>query len=865
MISGDPATGTVEAGSRAWVERLVRDAVGTGYSVAVGSAWVVARPAGASLPDQGWKLHVSSRVSTFPALVAKLVPLLAAEGCLFKLACSQEVLRDLNGGLVAPAAVGKAFTVYPAASRVRELGLALARALRGHEGPRVLSDRRVLANSPVYYRYGSLAEALGRDRLGRPEIRLPGPAGEEFDGVAGLSYRQPPWAVDPFAGAGTAPVGTDLLLGGRFRVTGGIRQAAQGNVFRAVDTRDGRPVVVKQARAHVAEYGERNDARLRLRNERRVLAVLAGVDGVPRFVDHFRHGDDEFLVTGDCGPRTLADDVQRHGPWPPGGGPRGWDRLAADLARVLAAVHDRGVVMRDLSPNNVVVGDGIRLVDFGLAAHDGVHLPGSTPGYAPARQARDEPPQDTDDLHALGAVLLFAATGLHPVTLGTDPDLPRTRALQTIRRRFGPAPHGVAGAVVDLLSGDADLTRDAARGLAAGGHRRSVASIPVPAVPAVAVSVVSVPAVPEVTVDLAADLTGRLLDDLLGLVDRVVHAPEHTLAANDVSAYTGSAGIGLELMRHLESRPSVGPRARELAEFTLRVAARADRPPGLFGGSTGTDLFLSEAARRGLGAKGWSGRGLPADDPADDGDVPPCDLVDGPAGVGLGHLHLHRLTGGAADLEVARRCADAVRADPVAGRTSAPGEADAGLGRAHGLAGGIALLLDLGHFADQGLLECAARRAHHLAGLADTLVAEAGAPGAEPMTVSWCRGLAGIGRTLAHAGAVLDDRRLTAVAHAAADACAARVPGLGTLGRCCGAVGVGEFLLDLADSERHRQAAFDVATHLLLRSSGPPDHPGFTAPQATVTKALSWAHGLTGILAFFRRLSTESTDGHPFT
>jgi class IV lanthipeptide synthase len=848
-----------EPGSQVWVERTVRRAVGADYSVTGGSVWLVARPSDVSLPDHGWKLHISSRMSNFPALVEKLLPLLVAERCLFKLARSREVLRDLNSGLSAPATVGKAVTLYPAPDRVREFGLSLAHALRGHQGPRVLSDRRVLANAPVYYRYGSFVATIGHDRLGRPEIRLHGPDGEEFDGLAGLTYRQPGWAADPFAGLTTAKEGDGLLVGGRFRISAGLKQAAQGNVYRAVDTRDGSPVVVKQARAHVAEFGERNDSRLRLRNERRVLGVLDGVRGVPRFVDHFRHGEDEFLVTSDCGPRSLTDDVTLHGPYGVGTGSRGMEGLATDLARVLLALHERGVTMRDLTPNNIVVGEGpgqgpgegTSLIDFGYAAHAGLHLAGSTKGYAPARQLRDEDPRDTDDLHALGMVLVFAVTGLHPVTVGEDPELPRTRALQAIRRRFGREPSGVTAAIVELLSGDAERARTAVGRLAAGEYGTT--------------STISVPACPEVTPAMAAELTDRLLDDLLAGVDRVLAAPENTLAANDASIYTGGAGVGMELLAHVARRPEVAPKISELAEFTVRVAERTGRPPGLFGGSTGTDIFLWEAAERGLGAADWSGRGLPPPE----WDAIPCDLIDGQAGVGLGHLYLHRLGGAPDDLDVAKRCAAAIAAEPPPERTTVPGEADAGLGRAHGLAGAVSLLLGVAEVTGAAeLLDTAAHRARHLAELAKALVAEARDPAAEPMTASWCRGLTGIGQTLLEAGAALRDEAMSRLARDAADVCVGRVPRLSSLGQCCGAAGVGGFLLDVAvadRSERHWQGAFDVATHLLLRSAGTPERPVLAKPRPSspTTTTLSWAQGLAGVTAFFRRLAGEGAGASP--
>ncbi|MEU8541450.1 lanthionine synthetase LanC family protein [Streptomyces sp. NPDC048717] len=830
------------------MNRVVRQYVGADCSVTQGSVWLAVRPDGVVLPEHGWKLHVSSRAADFPDLVERLIPLLAAEGCSFKLACSQRALHALNDGHTAPASVGKAFTIYPDPRRVREFGLRLAEELQGHQGPRILSDRRVLAKAPVYYRYGSFIARRGSHASGAPATKIIGPAGEEFDTLAGLSYQQPSWVEDPFSdvGADAERDRDGTLLDGRYRLVVGIREAAQGNTYRAIDERqDGRRVVVKQARALVAEAAGHNDSRVRLRNERRVLGVLDGVAGVPRFIDHFQYGDDEFLITSDCGPLTLAEDVRRNGPYVPGSGEQGrsLDRLAKELARILIAVHERGVVMRDLSSTNVLIGDGggASIIDFGLSFHEGLHLPGWTPGYAPARQRHDEPPRDTDDLFALGMTLLFAASNLQPISVGDDPELPRMRALQTISRYH--APSETMSAIADLL-GDEEQARAAVRRLASGGNGRP--------------ALLSLPSAPVVTAELAAEVTDNLVGDLLGQLDKVLEAAKDTQAAHDVSVYTGSAGIGLELLRHRE-RPAVEPTVRELAAFTARVASRMSLRPALFSGVTGVDMFLTEAVESGMSVAGWHGRSLPP--PEWSGET--FDLNDGTAGVGMGHLYFHRVHGDPADLEVARSCARAVLSQQPLGPLPLPGEADVTAGRAHGLAGVVELLVSLaGETGDAWAREAAADRVRALAERTRNLIDQAKDPSAEPLIVSWCRGLPGLGQTLLHAGTVLDDESLVDLAREAADACVARIPLLSSLGQCCGAAGVGDYLLNLAaveQSERYRDAAFDLATHVLLRSGGPLSHPRWFAPTDTPDRSLSWAKGLAGILAFFRRLS----DGGP--
>jgi tRNA A-37 threonylcarbamoyl transferase component Bud32 len=820
------------------VEHLVRQHAGAQCRIEAGPVWLRVLPPAFALPGHGWKLHVSSRAATFRELVEKLLPLLLDEGCAFKLARSAAVLSRLNDGHSFPATVGKAVTIYPDQRRVADLGRGLARALRGHQGPRVLSDRRVSESAPVYYRYGPFASTWESDERGRLKSVLRGPAGEPFEAMATLVYCQPAWAADPFQPAGPGPAAE--LLGGLYRVVSGLRESATGNVYRAVDQRDGVPVVVKQARALVAESGDGIDTRLRLRNERRVLHVLNGIAGTPRYLDHFRHGDDEFLVTSDCGARALVDDVSSYGPYR-ARGPRSLARLARDLARTLTAIHERGVVMRDLSPKNVVIGERtVAIIDFGIAAYDGVHLPGRTAGYAPARQVRDEQPADTDDLYALGMTLLFAATGLEPVQTGDDPDLPRVRALQAVRSRFGTAPTGVVAAVPDLLSADAGCARAARARLASGsGYRPKPAALAAP---------------PRLGHEQAAEVAQSLLADVVGEAGRIVRGSAGPLAERDSSVYSGTAGIGRELLRHAGDQAAAGL-LPELAAFTARTAVQMRLPPGLFTGSTGVAVFLQEARDDGIEAgdvgiadlaalpAGWVAAG--------------DDLIAGAAGAGIGFLLLHHATGDPAWLGAARCCAETIQAhDRPDPRRMADLRAT---GLAHGLAGSVEFMLTYAARTGDALaFAAAAQRTRQLAERLPALFRQALRPSAPPLAMSWCRGMAGIGRTLLHASEVLGDPALASDAARAADACIAGLPGLAVLGQCCGAAGVGEFLIDLAataQQERYWAAAQDVAVHMLLRSSGPPGHPVFTEQGPDRSNA-SWAAGLAGLLAFFRRLAT---------
>jgi tetratricopeptide (TPR) repeat protein len=228
-------------------------------------------------------------------------------------------------------------------------------------------------------------------------------------------------APEPESATHRGEPGQGDVVDGRYRLEAILGRGGMGCVYSAHDAKLGRSVAIKLlAASRLDEAGLR-----RFRKEARTVSSLSHPNIVTVFDDGMHEGV-PYLATELLKGETLRQRLER-GALPL----EEATRLARQMAAGLQAAHERGVVHRDLKPDNVFLCAGglLKLLDFGIAkllagsealaaspkkdattTSDTGHILG-TPGYMSPEQVRSRPQDQRSDVFSFGLVLYEMLSG----------------------------------------------------------------------------------------------------------------------------------------------------------------------------------------------------------------------------------------------------------------------------------------------------------------------------------------------------------------------------------------------------------------------------------------------------------------------
>ncbi len=253
-----------------------------------------------------------------------------------------------------------------------------------------------------------------------------------------------------------APADEDPLIGSTiaesYEIVRVLGEGAMGRVYEARHTRlANKRYAVKMLHsdlarepAVVARFQREAEAVSALEHPNivSVFDVSATADGRP------------FIVQELLGGIELGEHVDRVGRMPPGQAVN----IVRQITRALGAAHERGIIHRDVKPENVILlGDPaapvVKVLDFGISkvAEEGSALTKTgmvigTPAYMAPEQARGDKVDARADIYATGAILYRLLTGRKPYE-GLDP----IATLSAVLSEDPPRPRSVAAGVPEAL------------------------------------------------------------------------------------------------------------------------------------------------------------------------------------------------------------------------------------------------------------------------------------------------------------------------------------------------------------------------------------------------------------------------------
>ncbi len=250
------------------------------------------------------------------------------------------------------------------------------------------------------------------------------------------------------------PFSIGSILAGRYEIKALLGEGGMGTVFRAYDRELDEDVALKIL--HVSVAGD-SAALTRFRREVK-LARRVTHRNVARTFDLGMHDGLRFLTMELIAGESVSEAARRARPSMPE-----VLRIAAEIARGLAAAHVVGVVHRDLKPDNVMLAeDRVVLTDFGIArVADGsaevlrTGMIVGTPAYMAPEQLENQSVDGRTDVYALGTMLFELLAGQLPFKGDTPMSIAAQRMTTNapdVRAVAAQVPDGVAGLVGEMLA-----------------------------------------------------------------------------------------------------------------------------------------------------------------------------------------------------------------------------------------------------------------------------------------------------------------------------------------------------------------------------------------------------------------------------
>ncbi|MEK4761135.1 class III lanthionine synthetase LanKC [Viridibacillus sp. FSL E2-0187] len=361
------------------------------YVLIDGEHWTNIMAKSAKLPNQGWKIHVSTDREESQKTLDIVSKLMIERNISFKFVKSNRELMLKDSKYGDRGSSGKFITIYPENTDQFIDLLSLLETNLAHlkPGPYILNDKRWY-NSNIYFRYGAfMSRSIYID--GEKVEAIENLEGELIEDKRVPYYYLPDFVEEPLEirkmDEALDQFDTSSPLD-NFDINEALHFSNGGGVYISENKSSNMKVILKEGRPHTAVDAQGRDAFSRIVNESEILDKLEKAKYPVKKISSFRAWEHYFIeeeyIEGD----SLSEWLVRNYPFSSDLKNESYTESCVNilnqLIEAIDEIHRNNIGMGDLQPANVIITkeEQVRLIDFETAGSTKESLSGlMTPGF----------------------------------------------------------------------------------------------------------------------------------------------------------------------------------------------------------------------------------------------------------------------------------------------------------------------------------------------------------------------------------------------------------------------------------------------------------------------------------------------------
>jgi serine/threonine-protein kinase len=213
------------------------------------------------------------------------------------------------------------------------------------------------------------------------------------------------------------------LQNDQYKVLKRLGVGGQGTAYLCRDQLNNCDIVLKET--IVPAYADRSLREQALKGFEKEAKILESLDcdGIVKLKDYFFEDHRGYIGLEHINGHNLRQLIEANGAI----GEERARLLARQMCQILAYLHERSIIHRDFTPDNLILTDDdkLKLIDFNVAQVQQVGTTGTIAGkhsYLPPEQFRGKATSQSD-IYALGATLHFLTTGKDPEAISQSSPL----------------------------------------------------------------------------------------------------------------------------------------------------------------------------------------------------------------------------------------------------------------------------------------------------------------------------------------------------------------------------------------------------------------------------------------------------------